>query len=237
MANIKRVGIIVVDFQADFTIYRNGSLAVPDSGEDYIRKVRSATKELSAAGFPIYATIDWHPSNHISFYTSHSGAKPFETITLPDGRTQVMWPPHCVQGTSGAEVLIDSAYINYLIRSATDPDFESYTGFRDDGGHETELNDILKKEGITTIAIYGIATDYCVKATALDAVKAGYRVVLVKELCRGVAPDTSQAALKEMEAAGIEFMETFDLNKVKQLYSIGRCSYCIENRRGTVYVN
>jgi nicotinamidase/pyrazinamidase len=217
MASAGKTGVIVVDFQADFTTYRNGSLAVPDSGEDYIQKVRSATKALSAAGFTIFATLDWHPSNHISFYTSHPGTKPFETLTLPDGRTQVMWPPHCVQGTPGAENLIDPAHINYVIHSATDPDFESYSGFRDDGGGDTGLDDLLKKEGITTVVIYGIATDYCVKATALDAVKAGYRVVLVKELCRGVAPDTSQAALKEMETAGIDFMETFDLEAIKHL--------------------
>jgi nicotinamidase/pyrazinamidase len=217
MASASKIGVIVVDFQADFTTYKNGSLAVPDSGEDFIRKVQSATQALNRSGFPIYATLDWHPRNHISFYTSHPGAKLFKTITLTDGRTQVMWPPHCVQGTPGADVLIDSALTNYQIQSATDPNYEGYSGFRDDGGRDTGLESLLKKDGITTVVIYGIATDYCVKATALDAIKAGYRVVLVKDLCRGVAPDTSQAALAEMAAAGIGFMEAFDLNKVKQL--------------------
>jgi len=217
MASASKTGVIVVDFQADFTTYRNGSLAVPDSGEDFIRKVQVATQSLKKAGFSIYATLDWHPSNHISFYTSHPGTRPFETITLPDGRIQVMWPPHCVQGSSGAELLIDPLIVDYQLPSASDPGYEGYSGFRDDGGRDTGLDNLLKKGEVTTVVVYGIATDYCVKATALDAKKEGYRVVLVKDLCRGVSPDTSQAALGEMAAAGIEFMEAFDLNRIRQL--------------------
>ncbi len=203
-------GVIVVDVQGDFTSYKNGSLAVPGSDGAYVDAVRRATRVLHDAGLPIYATQDWHPREHMSFYTNHPGAEPFQPVELDDGRTHMVWPPHCVQHTEGAELLVDRALLHRVVQKGTDPRYDSYSGFRDDGGAHTEMDAALRKDGIRTLVVYGIATDYCVKATAIDARKAGYDVVVVAELCRGVAPDTSKAALDEMRAQGIRIADRFD---------------------------
>ncbi len=210
----ERIGVIVVDFQADFTQLKNGSLAVEGTDELFVKQVEECTKKLKEAGFPIFGTLDWHPANHISFFTSHPGKKVFDVITLR-GKDQVLWPPHCVQNTPGAEVLLDQTLFKALVKTATDPQFEGYSGFQDDGGKKTGLDDLLKKDKIKKVVVYGIATDYCVRATALDAVALGYRVILIKSLCRGVAPDTSRKALEEMRDTGVIILDDLDLNKIK----------------------
>ena len=138
----------------------------------------------------------------MSFYTNHQGKKPFEVIKV-DGRTQVLWPPHCVQNTDGAKILLDNSLFEAIVKKGKDKNFDSYSGFQDDGGAKTEMNDILKKDGIKELIVYGIATDYCVKATAIDAVKNGYKVTVIEDLTAGVAPDTSAKAVKEMQDNGI----------------------------------
>ncbi|RLA99969.1 MAG: amidase, partial [Deltaproteobacteria bacterium] len=179
-----KIGVIVVDVQGDFTEWKEGSLAVSGTDEAYVRQVEEATRKLRDAGFLIFATQDWHPPNHVSFYTNHPGKKPFEVIDV-DGRKQVLWPPHCVQGTEGARILVDNNLFRAVVQKGRDPRYDSYSGFQDDGGQKTEMDTILRLNGIETVVVYGIATDYCVKATALDAAKAGYKVIVVKELCRG----------------------------------------------------
>ncbi len=211
---IVKTGVIVVDFQADFTNLKNGSLAVDGTDQAFIRSVEDNTRRLKEEGFPIFGTLDWHPVNHVSFYTSHPGKKPFEVIKI-HGKDQVLWPPHCVQNTPGAEVLLDTKLFEALVKTATDPQFEGYSGFQDDGGKKTGLGDLLKKAGIKNVVVYGIATDYCVRATALDGAAAGYTVVLIKDLCRGVAPDTSHKAIEEMKAKGIIVLDDLDLEKIK----------------------
>lgn len=210
----KTSGVIVVDFQADFTKFKNGSLAVEGTDEAFVKHVEDNTRLLRAAGFLIFGTLDWHPANHISFFTSHKGKNAFEVIKIR-GKDQVLWPPHCIQDTSGAEVLLDKKLFKAFVKTATDPQFEGYSGFQDDGGKKTELDLILKKEKIGRLVVYGIATDYCVRATALDAVAAGYQVILLKNLCRGVAPATSQTALKEMKAKGILILDEVDIETIK----------------------
>jgi len=209
-----KIGVIVVDVQGDFTKFKNGSLAVEGTDEAYIKAVQENTKKLKGAGFPIYATQDWHPANHASFFTSHKEKKAFDLIKL-HGRDQVLWPPHCVQKTPGADILIDKKLFKAVVKKGKDPQYDSYSGFQDDGGKKTEMDKILKKDKIKKLVIYGIATDYCVRATALDAVTAGYKVILIQNLCRGVAPDTSQKAIEEMKAKGIVVLETIDLEKIK----------------------
>jgi nicotinamidase/pyrazinamidase len=209
-----KTGVIVVDFQADFTKFKNGSLAVDGTDEAFVRLVEENTRKLREAGFPIFGTMDWHPANHVSFYTSHSGKKPFDVIKVR-GKDQVLWPPHCVQNTSGADVLLDTKLFHAFVKTATDPQLEGYSGFQDDGGKKTGLDNLLKKANIKKVVVYGIATDYCVRATALDAKAAGYEVVLIKNLCRGVAPETSQKALEEMKAKGIVIQDNLDLEKIK----------------------
>jgi nicotinamidase/pyrazinamidase len=197
-----KMGVIVVDLQGDFTTYKNGSLAVEGTDEAFVNKVHKVTQELHAKGYPIFGTQDWHPADHISFFSNHSGKKPFEAIQI-DGRTQVLWPPHCVQGTENARVLVDNNLFLAIVKKGKDKKFDSYSGFQDDGGAKTEMNQILQKNGIKELIVYGIATDYCVKATAIDAAAAGYKVTVIEGLSKGVAPDTTAKALEEMKAKGI----------------------------------
>jgi nicotinamidase/pyrazinamidase len=208
------IGVIVVDVQGDFTKFKNGSLAVEGTDEAYVKMVEDSTKKLKATGFPIFATQDWHPANHLSFYTNHPGKKAFDVIKL-HGKDQVLWPPHCVQNTPGAEILLDKKLFKATVKKGMDTQYDSYSGFQVGGGKKTEMDKLLKKNKIKTVVVYGIATDYCVKATALDAAAAGYKVIFIKNLCRGVAPDTSQKAVEEMKAKGVIAFDDLDIEKIK----------------------
>jgi nicotinamidase/pyrazinamidase len=211
-----KIGAIVVDIQGDFTILKNGSLAVEGTDESYVKTVEENTKKLKGAGFPIYATQDWHPKNHTSFFNSHKGKKALDVIKL-HGKDQVLWPPHCVQNTPGAEILLSKKLFKAVVKKGRDPHYDSYSGFQDDGGKKTNLDKLLKKDKINKVVVYGLATDYCVRATALDAAASGYKVILIKNLSRGVAPDTSQKAIEVMEARGIVILEDMNLEKIKEI--------------------
>ncbi len=211
---VEKIAINVVDIQGDFTKLKNGSLAVEGTDEAYIKAVHENTKTLKAAGIPIYATQDWHPTNHASFFTNHKGKRAFDVIKL-HRRDQVLWPPHCVQNTPGAEILLDKELFKAIVRKGMDPQYDSYSGFQDDGGKKTNMDTLLKQDKINKVVIYGIATDYCVRATSLDAIAAGYKVIVIKNLCRGIAPDTSQKAIDEMRAKGIVILDDLDLEKIK----------------------
>lgn len=206
----EKIGVIVVDMQGDFTTWKNGSLAVNGTDQVFVEKVAKTTVMLKEKGYPIFATQDWHPADHVSFFSNHAGKKPFETIQLDGGRTQVLWPPHCVQGTKNAEILLDNDLFVAVVKKGKDKRYDSYSGFQDDGGAKTEMNSILKENGIKEVIVYGIATDYCVKATAMDAAAAGYKVTVVEGLCKGVAPDTSAKALDEMKAKGIVLVKELE---------------------------
>lgn len=209
-----KIGVIVVDVQGDFTKLKNGSLAVDGTDAAYIKAAEENTKKLKEAGFPIFATQDWHPKNHASFFTNHKGKKAFDMIKL-HGKDQVLWPPHCVQNTPGAEILLDKKLFKAVVKKGMDSQYDSYSGFQDDGGKKTDMDKLLKKDKIDKVVVYGIATDYCVRATALDAATAGYKVIMIKNLSRGVAPDTSQKAIDEMKAKGIVVLDDLDLEKIK----------------------
>lgn len=209
-----KIAVIVVDVQGDFAKLKNGSLAVEGTDEAYIKSVEINTKKFKDAGFQIFATQDWHPANHASFFTNHPGKKAFDVIKL-HGKDQVLWPPHCVQKTPGAEVLLDNKLFKAIVKKGMDSKYDSYSGFQDDGGKKTEMDKLLKKDKIRKVVVYGIATDYCVRATALDAVAAGYKVIMIKNLSRGVSPDTSQKAIEEMKAKGIVVLDDVDIEKIK----------------------
>ncbi len=202
-------GVIVVDIQGDFTEWKKGSLAVPGSDERYVRNVEIATRRFSDMGLPIFGSQDWHPPNHISFATSHPGKRPLDVITI-DGRTQVLWPPHCVQGTEKARILIDNNLFLAVVKKAQNPAIDSYSAFQDEGGTKTELETMLRTNGVERLIIYGLATDYCVRATALDGLSAGYRVAIVEDLCRGVSPDTTSSALAEMRKKGVRLVPSLE---------------------------
>ncbi|MCX7857578.1 MAG: isochorismatase family protein, partial [Deltaproteobacteria bacterium] len=131
--------VIVVDLQADFTEFKNGALKVPGTNEHYLRNVQDAVKRLRDSGFLLVATQDWHPPNHISFFTNHPGKKAFEEISIRE-RKQILWPPHCVQHTEGATLLLDPELFDSVVRKGQDPLYDSYSAFKDDGGHETGLH-------------------------------------------------------------------------------------------------
>ena len=204
------VGVIVVDVQGDFTKWKNGSLAVEGTDKAFVDKITKATESLAKKGYPIYATQDWHPKDHISFFSNHKGKNPLETVEV-DGRTQILWPPHCVQNTEGAEILLDNTIFKAIVKKGKDPKFDSYSGFQDDGGAKTEMDDILKKDGIKELIVYGIAADYCVKFTAIDAVNAGYKVTVIDDLTARIAPDTAASAYKDMKEKGITIKKSLDL--------------------------
>ena len=212
----RQTGVIVVDVQGDFTEWKEGALAASYSEKGFVKQVESATRSLQGAGFPICATQDWHPDDHLSFYTSHPGKKSFDTIEL-DGRTQTLWPPHCVQGTPKAKILVDNNLFLAVVHKGMDKEFDSYSGFQDEGGKKTELEGILRRNGIDRVILYGVATDYCVQYTALDAVQADFEVILIKDLCRGVAPDSSRKALENMEKEGVTIHDTLDMDEIKRL--------------------
>lgn len=203
-------GVILVDLQGDFTTLKQGALAVDGTNEAYVKEVEQVTLRLKSEGFTLFATQDWHPENHVSFFTSHPEKQPFDNIKI-HGETQVLWPPHCVQGSENAEILMDTDAFSSVIRKGTDPRFDSYSGFKDQGNTPTELTQLLRAADITRVVVYGLATDYCVKATALDAAERGFEVLLVENLCRGVATETTQAALEEMKQQGIHIITSNEI--------------------------
>lgn len=193
--------LILVDIQNDFC--PGGALAVPDG--DAVVAVANA---LSPRYELVVATQDFHPPSHLSFAQNHIGKKPYEQIEL-DGLPQVLWPPHCVQGTKGAELhpALDLSHVRRVFTKGTDERIDSYSGFFDNGQRKaTGLGDYLKAQGVTRVYVLGLATDYCVKWTALDAVRLGFEVHLIEDACRGVGlqPGDIPAALAELRAAGVQ---------------------------------
>ena len=193
--------VLVVDIQADFTEYRNGSLAVSGTDQRYVEQVIARTRQFHEQGFPIIATRDHHPPDHLSFFTNHEGAKVLDVIQVED-RKQILWPPHCVQGTPGSDVLLPADLITTVVCKGEHPKYDSYSAFRDDGGHETGLKQRLDELGTKSIIIYGLATDFCVRFTVLHAREHGYSATVLLDLCRGVTPEGTANAVDEMRSAG-----------------------------------
>lgn len=200
--------LILVDVQNDFC--PGGALAVPDG--DAVVAVANA---LSPRYELVVATQDFHPPSHLSFAQNHVGKKPYDQIEL-DGLPQVLWPPHCVQGTIGAELhsALDLSHVRRVFTKGTDERIDSYSGFFDNGHQKsTGLGDYLKQAGVKSVAILGLATDYCVKWTALDARQLGFDVRVVEDGCRGVGltPNDVPNALAELRAAGVEIVQSREL--------------------------
>ena len=188
--------LIIVDLQNDFC--PEGTLAVAE-GDTIVEGIN-----LLAGKFEIVTTTqDWHPQNHGSFASNHPGAKPYDIGTL-SGRSQVLWPDHCVQNSPGAQFNPKLLVVAENFVKGTNPQADSYSGFFDDDGTTTGLDAYLKSRKVTQVYICGLATDYCVKFTALDSLKLGYTTVVLEDLCKGVnikSTDT-QSALNELREAG-----------------------------------
>jgi nicotinamidase/pyrazinamidase len=191
--------LIVVDVQNDFC--PGGALAVPRGDE-----VVPVINRLAARFENVVLTQDWHPRGHASFASSHPGKKPFETIELPYGR-QVLWPDHCVQGTAGANLhsMLSIPHAELLIRKGFHRDIDSYSAFLEaDRKTATGLAGYLKERGLESLCVCGLATDFCVAWTALDARAAGFEVSVIEEACRAIDLEGSAAkAWKSMAAAGV----------------------------------
>ena len=199
----KHTAVIAVDIQGDFTRAENGSLATLDSGQNYLTLVRDFCSDVARQGGLVIATQDWHPGSHLSFASNHQNTKPFDQVTLPSGINQTLWPDHCIQDTPGARILLDKGSYHHVIQKGTKPGFDSYSGFFDDGNHPTGMIPLLKKLSIRKVYVFGLATDYCVKATAIDASKQGLEVVFIEDLSRPVSKESESEAIEEMKDLGI----------------------------------
>jgi nicotinamidase/pyrazinamidase len=200
--------LILVDIQNDFL--PGGALAVPDGDA-----VIPVANKLQAVFPLVVATQDWHPANHGSFAASHPGKKVFEQIEL-NGLPQTLWPVHCVQNTKGADLAnaLDRNRIAKIFPKGTDAGIDSYSGLFDNGHRKsTGLGEWLKVQGVTEVFVCGLATDYCVKFTALDAVGMGFNTHFIEDASRGVnlRPDDVKNAIEEMKRARIAIVQSADL--------------------------
>ncbi len=191
--------LLVIDVQNDFV--EGGALAV-SGGASIVPLVN----RLINAFRQVVVTQDWHPSGHASFASSHPGAKPFERIELPYG-SQTLWPDHCVQGEPGAELHeeldVDAAFL--VLRKGANADIDSYSAFTEaDGTTTTGLDAMLKARGVERVFVCGLATDYCVAYSALDARAAGLETFVIDDACRAIDADGSlDAAWAKMNAAAV----------------------------------
>lgn len=194
--------LLVIDMQNDFM--PNGALAVPN-GDEIVPIVNRL-----AAGFEhVVLTQDWHPRDHVSFAANHDGRKPFETMTLPYGE-QVLWPVHCVQGMVGAAFHdgLDVPHARLVIRKGYRRHVDSYSAFVEaDRQSSTGLSGYLRELGVKRVWCCGLATDYCVAWSALDARAAGFEVVVVEDACRAIDLDGSLArAWRQLDEGGVRRM-------------------------------
>lgn len=191
--------LIVIDVQNDFC--PGGALAVP-GGDEIVAGINARMAEAEA----VILTQDWHPAGHASFASSHPGKAPYDMTDMPYG-PQVLWPDHCVQGTDGAAFHPDLAtdHADMIVRKGYRPQIDSYSAFfENDRTTPTGLDGYLRTRGIDTLTLVGLATDFCVNYSALDAAKLGYQVTVDTPLCRAIDLEGSlSAALTDMQAAGV----------------------------------
>ncbi|WP_455820449.1 bifunctional nicotinamidase/pyrazinamidase [Pseudomonas cerasi] len=202
----ERQALLLVDLQNDFCC--GGALAVSDADQTIAVANRLAA-EFHQRGDPVIATLDWHPAGHGSFASS-AGKQPGSAGEL-NGLSQVWWPDHCVQHSHGAKLhpQLNQALLTLQVFKGENPDIDSYSAFYDNGQrHQTPLHSWLQQHAITALTVMGLATDYCIKYSVLDALALGYRVTLVSAGCRGVnlQAGDSQKALREMAQAGAKII-------------------------------
>ena len=191
--------LILVDIQNDFLA--GGALEVPDGNS--VIPVANALQ----ARFPlVVCTQDWHPADHQSFATQHSGKQPGDQIEI-GGLPQTLWPDHCVQGTPGAEFAqdLERGRVAQVFRKGTDRNIDSYSTFFDNTHREdTGLGDFLRAKGVDEVWLMGLATDYCVRFSALDALQLGFRTHVIADGCRAVdlQEGDGERALAEVAEAG-----------------------------------
>lgn len=196
---MSKKALIVIDVQNDFC--PGGALAVA-GGDEIVPMVNRLIGEFDH----VVLTQDWHPAGHSSFASVHPGKNPFETTEMPYG-TQTLWPDHCVQGTDGAAFHADLEWTKaeLVIRKGFRPAIDSYSAFfENDRRTPTGLAGYLRERGISDLTLVGLATDFCVAYSALDAVRSGFKATVLLEACRAIDLGGSLAAMKnEMAKAGV----------------------------------
>lgn len=200
-----RSALIVVDVQNDFC--PGGALAVPE-GDAVVRPIN----RLSPAFRHVVFTQDWHPTNHVSFAATWPGRAPYDTVDA-GGIRQVLWPAHCVQGSRGADFKegLDVDRASLILRKGARPRLDSYSAlFENDRSTPTGLDGWLRSVGVGELWVCGLASDYCVFYTAMDALRLGYSVNLVEDAVRGVDVPAGSvaAALEEMRRSGVRFVNS-----------------------------
>lgn len=221
---IQESALLEIDVQNDFcpsyTAFsgeerHQGALAVA-GGDAVTSPLNALASRFAREGGPVIATADWHPADHCSFAASHPEKKPGDAVVLPGVGEQILWPVHCVQGTKGAAFhdRLDLRPVNLIVRKGFRQNLDSYSAFfENDRKTPTGLDGFLKGLGIKTVVLGGLATDYCVFYSAMDAAALGYKTVVLKDAVRGVGfPKGSvEKALADMEAAGILLLESGEL--------------------------
>lgn len=197
--------LILIDIQHDFL--PGGALAVKEAD-----RVIPIANQLQPLFEQVVLTQDWHPEDHGSFAQNNPGTTIGEVIEL-NGLPQVMWPVHCLKGEEGAEfpLSLDTEQVSAVFRKGVDPTIDSYSGFFDNGRRRaTGLGDYLQEKDVQQVYLMGLATDYCVKFSALDAVSLSFETYLIVDGCRGVelAAGGIEAAITEMETAGVKIIES-----------------------------
>lgn len=197
--------LLLVDLQNDFC--PGGALAV-GCGDEVIDVANRMQEHFDL----IVATQDWHPANHGSFAANHPGKQPGDVIDL-HGLQQILWPVHCVQESEGARLVagLEQKKIARIFHKGTNPEIDSYSAFYDNGHRQaTGLGDFLRERQVCDVYILGLATDYCVKFTALDARRDGFSAYLIEDGCRGVclAPSDIDEAVEEMRRGGVAILHS-----------------------------
>ena len=191
--------LIVIDQQNDFC--PGGALAVPE-GDQIVQRINALMPEFDA----VILTQDWHPAGHSSFASSHDGKSPYDVIDMPYG-PQVLWPDHCIQGSMGAKfhMELQQDRADLTIRKGYNPAIDSYSAFfENDHKTATGLEGYLRTRGIAELTMVGLALDFCVNFSAVDAANLGFDVTVRRDLCRAIDLDGSlAAALEGMEKAGV----------------------------------
>ena len=203
-----RDAFLAIDVQNDFC--NGGALAVPD-GDAVVAPIN----DLMSRFTQVVATQDWHPADHASFAASHAGAAPFSKIDVPYGE-QTLWPTHCVQGTAGAAFHPEFALgpATAIIRKGWRRDVDSYSAFfENDRVTPTGLGGLLRERGVARVFVAGLATDFCVSFSALDAHRLGFEAYVVLDACRAIDLDGSRAlALAAWEKAGVAVVAAADID-------------------------
>jgi nicotinamidase/pyrazinamidase len=221
--DITKTVLLEIDVQNDFCPaytaaseeYPAGALAVQD-GCAVVEPLNALARAFTAAGGRAAATQDWHPAGHISFASAHTGKKAGDTVECAGAGKQALWPDHCVQGSTGAafHAALDLRPVSLIVRKGARQGLDSYSAFfENDRTSSTGLEGWLKRLGIATVVIGGLATDYCVLYSALDAQRLGFTTIIADDAVRGVGyPQGSiEKAVETMKAAGIVFAAVDEL--------------------------